>query len=234
MNEHSSPALRPGSWQRRMDPASSLRPSECVDSGAAGIRELAAKLAAAHRHPRDQARCFFEYVRDEIPYNFAPEVRDRRDFRASHTLEVGSGFCMQKAALFAALCRASGIPARLGFQDITDYKIVDKFLELMGTNRIDHHGMNGVYLDGRWIRVDCTLDRALSERKKYHLVEFDGRHDAVLPATDLLGRPHFTIRKQAGFYNTTPWFAMREMLDWVRNMPYDQWRSLVHRKGGSM
>ena len=42
----------------------------------------------------------------------------------SFYLEIGSGFCMQKAALYAALCRASGIPARIGFQDLEDYMIV--------------------------------------------------------------------------------------------------------------
>ena len=220
-------------WSR-MNPARSLDSTYCLDSDAKNIREKAARLTAPHRHARDKARRLFEYVRDEIPYNFAPAVRNRSHFRASHALAVGNGFCMQKAALFAALCRASGIPARIGFQDLEDYMIVGKFFELLDTNELIHHGMNAVYLDGRWFRVDCTLDRALSERKHYRLVEFDGRHDALLPATDRLGQPHFFIRKQSGFYNDTPWFAMRSMLKWIREMPYDKWRNLVHRKGGSM
>ena len=219
---------------RRMNPTRSLQPSYCLDSDAKNIREKAARLTAPHRDARDKARRLFEYVRDEIPYNFAPEVSNRSHFRASHALENGHGFCMQKAALFAALCRASGIPARIGFQDIVDYMIVGRFLELMGTNELIHHGMNAVYLDGRWTRVDCTLDQVLSERKKYRLVEFDGRHDALLPETDRLGRPHFFIRKQSGFYNDTPWFAMRSMLEWIKEMPYDKWRRLVHGKDGSM
>ena len=218
----------------RMNPDSSLRPTYCLDSDAKNIREKAARLTASHRHPRAKARRLFEYVRDEIPYNFAPDVRNRGHFRASHALELGNGFCMQKAALFAALCRASGIPARIGFQDIVDYMIVGKFREYLGTDELIHHGMNAVYLDGRWIRVDCTLDRALSERKHYRLVEFDGRRDALLPATDRLGQPHFFIRKQSGFYNDTPWFATRSMLEWIKQMPYDKWRSLVHGKDGSM
>jgi len=217
-----------------MNPARSLRPSYTIDWDVPNIREKAAQLTAPYRKDRDKVLRLFEFVRDEIPYNFAPEVRDRRDFRASHTLEVGSGFCMQKAALLAALCRASGIPARIGFQDIVDYKIVGPFLEMNGTNEIRHHGMNAIYLDGRWVRADATLDRELVERKKYRLVEFDGRHDAVLPATDALGKPHFVISKQTGFYNTTPWFAMKEMLAWIKAKPWEQWRQLVQRKGGSM
>jgi transglutaminase-like putative cysteine protease len=218
----------------RMNPATSLRASSCIDSDARNVAEKAAALTAPHPEARDKARRLFEFVRDEVAYNFAPEVRGRSHFRASHTLELGNGFCMQKAALFAALCRASGIPARIGFQNIVDYMITGKFLELMGTNELVHHGMNAIYLEGRWIQVDATLDRGLVERKQYRLVEFDGRHDALLPKTDRRGRPHFAIMKCSGFYNDTPQFAMRSMLDWVKEVPYDDWRRLVHGKDGSM
>ncbi len=225
---------RNGNFSQRMNPDTSVRPRFCIDSDAKNIREKASELTASHRNERDKARRIFDYVRDEIVYNFAPNVSERKDFRASHTLQMGNGFCMQKAALFAALCRASGIPARVGFQDIVDCKIVGPFFELMGTNRLSHHGMSAVYLDDRWIRADCTLDRGLSERKNYRLVQFDGRHDALLPATDRAGKPHFTIRKQSGFYNDTPSFAWRSMLYWIKAMNYGDWRRLVHGKDGSM
>jgi transglutaminase-like putative cysteine protease len=141
---------------------------------------------------------------------------------------------MQKAGLYAALCRASGIPARVGFQNLVDYKITGRFRELMGTNELSGHGMNAVYLDGRWLAVDCTLDRGLVERKDYRLVEFDGRKDALLPRTDRAGKPHFTILKQRGFYNDIPLFAIRTMLYWIGEVPYDDWKRLVHGRDGSM
>jgi transglutaminase-like putative cysteine protease len=217
-----------------MNPATSLKPGYCIDSDAPGIRQKAAELTSRCHDERDKARRLFDYVRDEIRYNFAPDVRRRRDFKASHTLELGNGFCMQKAALYAALCRASGIPARIGFQNLVDYKITGRFQELMGTNELWGHGMNAVYLDGRWLAVDCTLDRGLVERKDYRLVEFDGRQDALLPETDRAGRPHFTILKQRGFYNDTPLFAIRSMLYWIDEVPYDDWKRLVHGRDGSM
>lgn len=225
---------RNGSLLARMSPASSLRPSYCIDSDAKNIRETAAGLTARLEKPRDKARRLFEFVRDEIVYNFAPEVYERSHFKASHTLDLGNGFCMQKAALFAALCRASGIPARIGFQDIIDYKIVGPFLELMGTNELTYHGMNAIYLHGRWVQGDATLDRGLCERKGYRLVGFEGYRDALLPETDHAGKPHFVILRQYPFYNDTPSFAIRSMLEWVKEMPYDDWRCLVHRRDGSM
>ena len=217
-----------------MNPTSSLRATYCINSDAKIVTDQAARLTARHHSERAKARAIFDFVRDEIVYNFAPDVKSRRDFRASHTLEMGNGFCMQKAALFTALCRASGIPARIGFQDIADYKITGPFLELMQTNQLTHHGMSAVYIDGRWLRADCTLDRGLVHRKNYRLVVFDGLHDALLPKTDHAGKPHFTILKQSGFYNDTPWFAMHEMLKWIKTMEYSRWRRLVHGKDGSM
>ena len=217
-----------------MNPATSLRPGYCIDSATPAIRRQAARLTAGCRESRDRARRLFEFVRDEIRYNFAPDVRRRADFRASHTLELGNGFCMQKAALYAALCRASGIPARIGFQDLADYKITGRFQELMGTNQLCGHGMNAVFLEGRWLAVDCTLDRGLVERKNYRLVTFDGSRHALLPKTDRAGKPHFTILRQRGFYNDTPRFAIRSMLYWIRQVPYDDWKRLVHGRDGSM
>ena len=218
----------------KLNPTTSLRSTFCIDSNSPIIREQASKLTATCRNAREKARKIFDFVRDEIAYNFAPDVKAREDFRASHTLVTGNGFCMQKAALFAALCRSSGIPARIGFQDIVDYKIVGRFFEMMGNNQLIHHGMNAVYLNGRWIRVDCTLDRGLVERKNYRLVEFDGVHDAILPKTDRARKPHFTILKQSPFYNDTPRFALDSMLYWMRQMNYADWRRLVHGKDGSM
>jgi transglutaminase-like putative cysteine protease len=217
-----------------MNPRSSLAARYCLDSDHPSIRARAVELSQGSSDPRDTATRIFRFVRDHITYNFAPAVRTRADFRASHTLALGNGFCMQKAALYAALCRAAGIPARIGFQDIIDYKITGKFYEMMGGNELSFHGMNAVYLEGRWLKVDATLDRALCERKNYRLVEFDGRRDALLPRTDRAGDPHFTIRRQHLFYLDTPQFASRTMLKWTQYLPYQQWTDMVHRKHGSM
>ena len=157
-----------------------------------------------------------------------------RSLAPSYCIDSDASNIREKAALYAALCRASGIPARIGFQHLVDYKIVGPFLEMLGTNELDPHGMNAIFLDGRWIAVDATLDRALCERKNYRLVEFDGRHDALLPRTDRSGNPHFTIKKQRRFYNDTPQFAVHSFLFWVKKAPYDDWRKLVHGKHGSM
>ena len=61
-------------------------------------------------------------------------------------LACGTGICMAKSHLLAALCRSVKIPA--GF--------VYRFKRELEGPEFGLHGLNGIYLDslGRWIRVD--------------------------------------------------------------------------------
>lgn len=54
----------------------------------------------------------FRYVRDDIVFGFPL----KGDFvKASETINLGYGQCNTKATLLLALCKASGIPARIHF-----------------------------------------------------------------------------------------------------------------------
>lgn len=129
----------------------------------------------------------------------APDFEGGRGvWKASATLERRYGFCQQKAVALAALLRARGIPAGIVVQDLHDHKIPDHYVEFIGSQRLEVHGLTCAFVDGRWLRVDATLPRALCERKGYRLVEFDGSRDAVLPATDLAGEPHFDVVAELG------------------------------------
>ena len=61
-------------------------------------------------------------------------------------LACGTGICVAKSHLLAALCRSVKIPA--GF--------VYRFKRELEGPEFGLHGLNGIYLDslGRWIRVD--------------------------------------------------------------------------------
>ena len=53
--------------------------------------------------------------------NSHPEALGRVERITGKPVPLIRGDCRDRAALVAALCRASGIPARIGFQDIIDY-----------------------------------------------------------------------------------------------------------------
>ena len=71
-----------------MNPATSMQPGYCVDSDAPGVRKIAARLTARCHDAREQARRLFDFVRDEIRYNFAPDVRERLVFISYESLVV--------------------------------------------------------------------------------------------------------------------------------------------------
>lgn len=87
---------------------------------------------------------------------------------------------MHKAAAFAALCRAAGIPARIGFEivECRDKPFhPEKIREMYGARPQPWHSAGEVYLNGRWIVADCTVDREQGERCGRRVPGFDGVHD---------------------------------------------------------
>ena len=158
--------------------------TDVIEADAPAIRELADRIAGS-TEGAEAARLLFDWVRDEIGYDMAPEIQGREDWCATATLERGRGFCQQKAVLLAALLRARDIPAGVVLQDLLDHKIPPAYVALIGSQRLELHGLTCAFLDGRWVRLDPTLPRPFVERKRYRLVEFDGEGDAVLAETDL-------------------------------------------------
>jgi len=71
------------------------------------VRKLAARLAGGLTHPWDKARSFYEWVWA----NIRPRVGSYTSVTAA--LEDRVGDCEERAAVFTAFCRVTGIPARL-------------------------------------------------------------------------------------------------------------------------
>jgi len=215
------------------DPAACLGPTDVIESEQPAIRDLAQRLTAGLDSPPDKARALFDYVRDEIVYNFAPLLATRSDWRASATLARGDGFCQQKALLLAALARAVGIPSQIGFQHLKDYKLLEtRYVSVLPDGVIPFHGLNALYLNGRWIWADATLDAGLSERRGYRLVEFRADEDMLLPATDLAGRPHFDFLAEFGPYPDLP-VALSDAFASLHTL-WREWHAFVTRTGVTM
>jgi len=213
-------------------PEDALGATDVIEADAPAIRDLADRVTEG-AEGSEAARLLFEWVRDEIRYDMAPDVEGREDWCATSTLERGAGFCQQKAVLLAALLRARGIPSAIVMQDLLDHKIPDRYVELIGSQRLEVHGLTCAYLDGRWVRLDATLPRPFVERKRYRLVEFDGEDDAVLSATDADGLPHFEVLEELGTWADLPDEIVDYVLglDWLHSADY---KALVRRTGAVM
>lgn len=223
----------PPSPSRCADPADCLSPTDVIDSDHPLVRETALRVTAGLTDEFERAQALFHFVRDTLTYNFAPSLPNRGAWRASTTLRRGDGFCQQKAVALAALARAAEIPSQIAFQHIRDIKLLNtRFASLLPDGLLAFHGLTVLWLNGAWRFADATLDRALVTRRGYRLVELCPDGDALLPATDLEGRPHFEFLQTFGPFPDLPYeisdrfVALRPW--WVA------WKRVVDRTGATM
>ena len=199
----------PASREQDLDPETCLQPTGIIDAAHPSITRCVASLGIDALPPAEKARSLFEFVRDEIRYEFMAKL-GKDEYVASRILADGKGFCVQKAVLLCALGRAAGIPTALVLSDLRDDTLPEKIVSAMGTNVMFHHGLNAFYLNGRWIKVDASLSPDIVDKKGYRLVEFDGVADALQAATTQAGAPHSEYVRFHGFYADLPFGQMMQ------------------------
>lgn len=84
-----------------------LQPSDGIESQHAEIRRFAAEAVGEETAPLERATLIFNATRKQLTY------RTGKFIGALAGLRGGQGDCEEFSSLFVALCRASGIPARL-------------------------------------------------------------------------------------------------------------------------
>jgi transglutaminase-like putative cysteine protease len=187
-----------------------LAPAEYIDSDHPAIVRLA-KDVPTGASARDKVRRYYLAAR-ETRYDPDLDYSDPETYRASSVLAAGAGYCVGKAALFAALCRAGGIPSRVAFGDVTNHLSSQKLRDKMGTNYFAWHGFTEVKLDDRWVKASPTFNASLCNRFGVVPLEFDGAHDALLQAFDGAGRTFMQYEVLHGAFHDVPArFLMREM-----------------------
>ena len=181
-----------------------LEPTPTIDSNSESIKQTAQDLTKGQEEVTDKAKSLFYFVRDEIKYNFYVPSDLPEYYRASRVLQIGEGFCIQKAVLLAALARAAGIPARLHLAAILNHLAPDKLRELMGTNVFPTHGYDELYIEGKWVKATPAFDLRMCQRNRIIPVEFDGKNDAILPSHNLDGNLHIEYVRDHGHYDDLP------------------------------
>ncbi|MBI1736418.1 MAG: transglutaminase family protein [Candidatus Rokubacteria bacterium] len=181
------------------DPREYLEPTPFIDSQDARIRELARRAAGDERDAVKKAVRLYYAVRDGIAYTPYCDFRSPETFRASAVVAKGSGFCVGKAAALAAVARASGIPARVGFADVKNHLTTPRLRALMGeTDVFYYHGYTELHVGGRWVKATPAFDRALCDRFGVQALEFDGSADSLFHPYDRAGRRHMEYVRDRG------------------------------------
>lgn len=132
-----------------------LKPEPFIESDNPQLKALADRLRQTS--PLDTARQIFDWVSQNMTYK--GYVRQSRG--ALYALKYRTGDCTEYAALFVALCRAAGIPARIvgGFSCPRD----------MVVRLGDYHNWAEFYLDNRWQLAD-PQEKVFMRNDKYYVV----------------------------------------------------------------
>jgi len=119
-----------------------LQPEELIQSGAPEIKDLSLRLTEGSKDFWEATCRLSSWVAENIDGSI-------KGGSALETLQRGDGSCGSQSMLLAALCRASGIPARIVWGCIYTPEYGGSF---------GHHGWNEVYVGAAgWIPVDATI-----------------------------------------------------------------------------
>jgi transglutaminase-like putative cysteine protease len=186
-----------------------LRPGTGVDSGHPAVVEFAQASRGSSRDPRAQAVALYYAVRDGFRYDPYRIELTEAGLRASHVLEVQHGWCVTKAALLAAACRAAGIPARLGYADVRNHLSTERMRRTMKTDVFYWHGYTDILVDGRWRKATPAFNIELCVKFRLRPLEFDGTEDSIYHPFDLAGNRHMEYLNFRGEFADVPVEAIR-------------------------
>ena len=184
-------ALEPGPIEK--DIQEYLRPEPLIESDAPEIRAEAVKATAGAVDTRARAEKLTRYVNgllDKKPTISLPSARE--------VLRTKVGDCNEHTALYVAMARSIGIPARIAV-GLTYVRGI--------TGAFYYHAWPEVYIDegddrGLWLPVDPTLNEFPADATHLRLARGGlDKQAAILP---LIGRLRMTILDMKLAENTTP------------------------------
>jgi transglutaminase-like putative cysteine protease len=181
-----------------------LHPTAAIDCDHERVSAFAQDHAGDLPTDRDRAVRLYYAVRDGIRYDPYAIDLSVAGMRASTTLAVGRGWCVPKAVLLAACCRAMGIPARLGFADVRNHLTTERLRRLMNTDIFFWHGYTSIHIQGRWVKATPAFNVELCRRFRLKPLDFDGTSDSIFHPFDLSGRTFMEYIRYRGEFSDLP------------------------------
>jgi len=185
-------------------PAENLAATPILDFDHSAVAEFARSATAEDASNRDRAVHLYYAVRDTIRYDPYSIDLSVRGMRASTTLEAGHGWCVPKAVLLSACCRAVGIPAKLGFADVRNHLSTERLRQQMKTDIFFWHGYTSIFIDGNWRKATPAFDIELCRKFNLQTLEFDGHQDALFHPYDQSGNKHMEYIRYRGEFSDLP------------------------------
>ena len=186
----------------RPDPKT-LQPAAMVDSDHPEVLAFVREHARG-ADDRERAVSLYYAVRDQLRYDPYRIDLSVAGMKGSTALAKGYGWCVPKAAALAAVCRAAGIPARVGYADVRNHLSTERLRQNMGSDLFVWHGYTDIWLDGQWLKATPAFNIELCDRFGLLPLEFDGRADSIYHPFDKAGNRHMEYVHQRGTYDEMP------------------------------
>lgn len=181
-----------------------LAPALHIDSSHPAVRAFAVEIVGDDRDARSKAVKLYYAVRDRFRYDPYAIDLSTEGLKASTVLANGHGWCVTKAALLAAACRAAGVPARVGFADVRNHLSTERLRRMMQTDTFYWHGYTSIELDGQWLKATPAFNIELCRKFALQPLEFDGRADSIYHPFDLNGNRHMEYLQLRGEFADVP------------------------------
>ena len=182
-----------------------LTSTPVIDSGHPKVIEFTKAHSNEMASDTQNALALYYAVRDSIRYDPYHIDLETKGFKASTTLETKFGWCVPKAVLLTACCRAAGIPARLGFADVKNHLTSEKLRREMNTDIFMWHGYSDIYLQEKWVKATPAFNLSLCEKANIHPLEFDGTEDSIYHEFDKAGNRHMEYVNHHGVFDDLPY-----------------------------
>lgn len=179
--------------------------TEFLDHDSIGVRAFVGRVLKNPGTPTENAIALYYAVRDKINYEVYGADLSREGLKASSIISRGRGFCIHKSTVYAAACRAAGIPSRVVMTDVRNHLTSDRLRELVGGDVFRFHALTSVYLEGKWVRCTPVFNRMLCRLYGLTPLEFDGVTDSVSHPYDSTGRRYMEFLHEHGEYDDFPY-----------------------------
>lgn len=179
-----------------------------IDVGHPAVQQFAQAYAVGNED-RERAVALYNAVRDGFLYDPYRIDLSVAGLCASSVLEKGYGWCVSKAVLLAAACRAVGIPTRLGYADVRNHLSTERLRNTLKTDVFYYHGYTDIWLDGGWRKATPAFNKSLCDKFGLHTLDFDGRTDSIYHPFDKAGHRHMEYVHFRGEFADVPLDDMR-------------------------
>ncbi|MGJ8669150.1 MAG: transglutaminase-like domain-containing protein [Oceanococcus sp.] len=189
-----------------------LAESDFLDFRHPNVQRFAQQHATADGALESAVHLYYA-VRDGFRYDPYQIELTVPGLRASSVLEKGYGWCVSKAVLLAAACRAVGIPARLGYADVRNHLSTARMRSTLKTDVFFYHGYTDIWLEGQWRKATPAFNIELCDKFGLHPLDFDGRSDSIYHPYDKAGQRHMEYVHFRGAFADVPLAAMQDTFD---------------------